>query len=166
MFNYDLTLRKLDKKDIKKLFLLKTEAFDNHHRTAFINDSDQEVWFNSLDKDVFSPKNLMLIGSEGKLDVGIISLSNINYINRTCDVGIDVYKKYRSKGYGTRLLSSAIRLAKEFLNLRKLNCEILSYNIASIRIAEKNGFVQEGIRKEQIYKSGIYHDSLVYGLFI
>jgi RimJ/RimL family protein N-acetyltransferase len=166
MFQYDLTLRKLNKNDIKKLFLLKTEAFDNHHRVAIINDTDQEEWFNSLNKDVYHPKNLILIGMQKKLDIGVVFLTNINYINKTSDIGIDIYKKYRGKGYGTKLMSSGIQFCKKILNLRKLNCEVLQHNVASMRMCEKNGFVQEGIRKEQIHKRGLYIDSIMYGLII
>ena len=166
MFNYDLILRKAGKQDLRKLFCLKVEAVANHHRTVIINQTDQEKWFESLDKDIYCPKNLFLIGMDKKIDVGIFAMSNINYINRNSDIGCDIFCKYRSKGYGTRLLSSGIRFAKEVLNLKKLCCEILDHNIASKKMVEKNGFVQEGLKKQQVYKNGVYVDSAVYGLIM
>ncbi len=166
MFHYDLTLRKIGKQDLRKLFNLKIEAVANHHRTVIINEIDQERWFDSIDKDVYCPKNVFLIGSDKKIDIGIFGLSNINYINRNGDVSCDVFLKHRNKGYGTKLLASGIKFAKEILNLNKLSLEILDYNIASKKISEKNGFVQEGLRKQQVYKNGNYVDSVVYGLIL
>ncbi len=169
MFHYDLNLRKACEDDLGCLFDLKNEAHEMHHRVALINEFDQENWFKSLDKDVYLPKNLILIGmnpNSNNENIGAIFLTNINYINRTSDIGIDVYKQHRNKKFGTRLMHSGIDFCRDVLNLRKLSCEILEYNLASQKMCEKNGFICEGVKKEEVYKSGKYIDSLIYGLLI
>lgn len=164
MFYYDLTLRKANENDLKDMLELKLEAHSNHHRIALINETDQIKWFNSLDQEVYQPKNLVLIGVDSNINVGVFFISNINYINGTGDVGIDIYEKHRKKGLGTKLMKSGINFCRQILNLRKLNAEILEHNVASIKVCEKSGFVYEGTKIKQIYKQGKYIDSLLYGL--
>lgn len=166
MFYYDLTLRKAHKNDLKNMLELKLEVHSNHHRVALLNETDQIKWFDSLDQDVYQPKNLVLIGIDLDIDVGVFFISNINYINGTCDVGYDIYKQHREKGFGTRLVKSGIDFCKNILNLRKLNLEILEHNMASIKVCLKNNFVYEGTKIKQIYKQGKYIDSLLYGLLL
>jgi ribosomal-protein-alanine N-acetyltransferase len=166
MFNFNLELRKAHRNDLKNLMLAKQESNDMHHSLSIINEQDQIKWFESLDQNVNQPRNLVLIGMDKDNDIGSFRLSNINYIDRTADIACDIYKQYRGNGYGTRLIASGISFSKQILNLRKLSCEILENNIASRKMCEKNGFVQEGIRKEQIHKRGLYIDSIMYGLII
>lgn len=166
MFQYELILRKVAKDDIKKLFDLKIETVNNHHRTVIINESDQERWFESIDRNTQFPASVFLIGSDGREDVGVIAISDINYISRNGNVSCDIFPRFRGKGYGTKLIQSGIRFAKEVLNMHKLCCEILDYNVASKKMVEKNGFVQEGLKKQQVFKNGSYVDSVVYGLII
>lgn len=166
MFYYDLILRKVEIKDLKKLFDLKVETMNNHHSTVILNETDQQRWFDSIDKNVQFPLNIYFIGMDESDDVGIFGLSKINYVNRNANVSCDVFPEFRAKGYGTKILSSGIKFAKEVMNLNKLCCEILDHNIASKRMVEKNGFVQEGLRKQQVYKNGKYIDSAIYGLII
>ena len=63
MFNYDLVLRKADKSDLKEMYDLKQEVSKFHHRVAILNDEDQLRWFDGIDKDVYYPNNLVLIGT-------------------------------------------------------------------------------------------------------
>ena len=108
MFNYDLTLRKVERNDLKKLFSLKCDAMFNHHRTVILNTADQERWFDAIDQNVHFPSCVYLMGMHMDIDVGVFALSNINYINRTGDVSCDIFPQFRSQGFGTKILSSGI----------------------------------------------------------
>lgn len=168
MFNYDLVLRKADKSDLKEMYDLKQEVSKFHHRVAILNDEDQLRWFDGIDKDVYYPNNLVLIGIDPEMDenVGVLFLTNINYVNRTADVGCDIYKNYRSKGFGNRLMKSGVKFCREILNLRKLSCEVLDFNVASQKMCERCGFVREGVRIQHVYKENKYVDSVIYGCFL
>ena len=166
MFRYELDLRKIEKSDLGLLMNLKMQYLEFHHRNAIINAADQEAWFDSLDMNVHQPKNIFMIGSHENQDVGFLGLTNINYIDRTAFVNCDILPEVRSKGMGTKLISSGLQFAREILNLRKICCEILATNQASIRMIQKNNFVHEGTRLQQVYKKGGYVDSLMFGLII
>lgn len=78
MFKHNgLTFRKLRREDLKLLQSLKEESWFATHTVAFVNDEDQNRWFDSLDKNVGNPRNLMLIAENDQGDaVGIYKISS------------------------------------------------------------------------------------------
>jgi RimJ/RimL family protein N-acetyltransferase len=71
--------------------------------------------------------------------VGAIAL--YNFEDRQCECGrIVIAPESQGLGYGSRALRLVMKYAKT-LGLRKLHCEILSTNTASVRLFEHNGFV-------------------------
>jgi RimJ/RimL family protein N-acetyltransferase len=78
------------------------------------------------------------------------------------EIGISIHPNYWNKGFGTRLLKTAVRKAKEEGFLR-LEIETLASNKAMIRIAEKAGFKIEGVMKMRINKDGKYEDEVLMG---
>ncbi len=50
-----------------------------------------------------------------------------------------------SKGVGGRMEYLALEHAFSILNLNKLNCEVLSFNLAVIKLHQKFGFSEEGV---------------------
>ncbi len=73
--------------------------------------------------------------------VGAIALYNFEDEDRGCECGrIVIEPESQRLGYGSRALRLVMKYAKT-LGLRKLHCEILSTNTASLRIFERNGFV-------------------------
>lgn len=169
MFLYDLFLKKADKNDLKILFDLKNEVQFFHHRVAFLNETDQLNWFENIDKDVYQPKNLILIGANPDCtneNLGVLFFTNINYIHGTADLGCDIFPNFRNKGFGTRLMSSGLQFCKDILRLRKINAEVLEFNLPSQKMLIKNGFVQEGVKKEQVFKNGNFVDSIIWAKFL
>ena len=56
------------------------------------------------------------------------------------------------------------RYAFDTLDLAKLESEVFSYNIASARHLEKNGYVREGVRRQAYFREGRRIDAVMYGL--
>jgi RimJ/RimL family protein N-acetyltransferase len=160
--------RKLERQDLGKLLELKLESFETTHHVTIATIEDQERWFDSLDKHVHSPLNLHLIAclKDDPYDkkIGIIKISNIDWVSRTADIAWDVFKEYRGKGLGKKMIKSGTDYCFCVLNLRRLTAEVLSNNPASAKCAEHAGFTKEGTKKELTYKSDQYLDSHVYGI--
>ncbi len=172
MFTFnEITLRKIEKDDIALLFRLKQESWEFTHHVSILNKEDQEKWFDSLDSHPHSPRELILIatisvGHHGQYlptKIGVIKLSSIDWVNRTTEIGWDLFKEYRGKGHGKSLVKSAVNFCFSVLNLHRLNCEILEDNLASQACAKHSGFVQEGIKREAVFHAQ-YKDSYVFGL--
>lgn len=58
-------------------------------------------------------------------------------------VGYVVVPEFRGRGYATRILDMAVRLAREPLGLSRVLVTVADDNAASIRVIEKNGGVFE-----------------------
>jgi RimJ/RimL family protein N-acetyltransferase len=96
--------------------------------------------------------------------VGIFKVFGIDYQNRTADTGWDIFEDHRGKGFGKKLVAAGAAFCFNILNLHRLNAEILSTNVASLRCAEAAGYVLEGTRRQAVHKEGKYVDSHILGI--
>lgn len=170
MFKFgNVTLIKLDKSYLSNLLALKSESWETTHQITVANMDDQIRWFESLDKNVHTPKNLILIAC-GPVDelasvaFGVYKITDIDWASRTANVAWDIFKHHRGKGLGKPLVSTGAAFCFQVFNLHRLNCEILETNIASQKCADAAGFKKEGVKRESVLKKGFYLDSWLYGV--
>lgn len=91
--------------------------------------------------------------------IGVISLDNIDFLNRKADIAIIIgEKKFLGKGLGTKAVTLLLGHAFGKLSLHKVGLGVLSKHTTAIRSYEKAGFVIEGILKDEILLDGQYHD--------
>lgn len=165
MYTYDdVSLLKLDQGNLAALWKLKQESWLNTHQITINTMEEQEAWFDSLDHDAHAPRNLVLVADGPVANFGIFKIFNVDYVNRSADVGWDIFEDYRGQGLGKKLVAAGSSFAIRMLNLHRLNAEILTINIASQHCAEAAGYLAEGRRREAVHKMGEYVDSVIYGL--
>jgi len=167
MFQHgDIILRKLQRDDLPTLLELKSESWETTHHVTIANLEDQERWFDSLDKNVHTPRNLMLIACCPKIvkPFGVYKISDIDWVSRNCFAAWDVFKEFRGMKLGKPLVAAGTAFCFEVLNLWRVGCEILETNIASQKCAESAGFRLEGTKRESVVKLGKYINSGVYGV--
>ena len=162
----DLYFRKLSQKELSDLLLLKQYDWEGTHHVSILNQDDQDRWFKSIDDHPHSPRSMILVASQwpNHDDVGIYKIFNIDWVNRSAEVGWDVYSHQRGKGFGKKVVAGGSLFCLDVLNLHRLNCEILDTNGASKRCACYTGFVFEGVKREAIHRFGSPIDSYMYGL--
>ncbi|MDD2703138.1 MAG: GNAT family protein [Candidatus Omnitrophica bacterium] len=120
---------------------------------------NQKIWFESLIKD---KRNIRFIVETKKRErLGLTGLWNIDWHNRSSLTAIKllVTKKTAGKGYGRDAIM--VMNAFSFFNvgLHKLWCEILDYNIPSLKAyTERSGWKIEGKLRKHIFKNGSYHN--------
>lgn len=170
-----IVFQKLQREDLAKLLELKQESFLTTHNVTIATMEDQERWFDSLDNHVHTPRSLCLIGVRNSVKVGLIKITNIDWISRTADLAWDIFKESRGNGYGKRIVKAGVDYSFQILNLRRLTAEVLSNNPASAKCAESAGFIIEGVKQQMTYKiiesenpfdppPAEYLDSHVYGI--
>jgi [ribosomal protein S5]-alanine N-acetyltransferase len=94
--------------------------------------------------------------------VGVISLQNIDNVNKSGQIGYWIAKKYWNMGIATESINLVINYAFHVLRLHKVYANVLATNRASIRVLEKNGLKREGILRDSIYKDDKFFDVVLY----
>src|SRR5712664_2105853 len=81
------------------------------------------------------------------------------------DLGLCIGEKDKwGKGYGTEVTQLLLREAFEQLNLHKVGWWTFAENKASIALAKKFGFKEEGRLRDQNFFNNQFHDSVILGL--
>jgi RimJ/RimL family protein N-acetyltransferase len=172
LFKHDngILFRKIDAADQGDLIDLKNESWFGTHRVSLVSDASQRRWLLDLiAEDIHVPKNLVLVGSIdlpeiSGASVGIFKILNIDWQSRLAAVGWDVYKSYRGRGLGKKLVKAGVDFCFGVLNLHRLNAEILDKNVASYKCALAAGFKKEGFQAKAIRRNGEWLDNLLYGI--
>jgi RimJ/RimL family protein N-acetyltransferase len=97
--------------------------------------------------------------------VGLLSLQNISWRNRSCS--IDLYlgnKKYRTGLTAAMAWYRAIEYCFDELNLHRVSAYIYSFNTASWRIMERSGAARELTMRDHVARDGKFYDMYCYGL--
>jgi len=161
-----IAFQKMGEIDLKSLKCLKDESWLHTHRTAILNQWEQQVWFESITK---SHSDLILMAHKLEKEkftspIGVFKIDRVDWISRSGHVGWDIFQHARGKGLGKLLVQAGIDFVFEVLNLRRIDCEILSNNFASKKCAEGAGFILEGRRRCAIVKCRELLDSEIYGV--
>ena len=67
-------------------------------------------------------------------------------------------------GTGRHVCSMALDFVFKELKIHKVAGQVLDYNVASIRLHQRLGFIQEGTLREHIQINKNYHDLLCFGV--
>ena len=160
----NVKLCKLERFDIPSLIDLKNESWFGTHKISILNRQDQDRWFEKI-----SDSHNDLVLTAYHVDdicrrIGIFKIFNIDWMNRSCEIGQDIFKDYRGQGFGYKIVEAGIDFCFEILNMNRLNAEVLENNLASKKTLLNGGFVMEGTKRKAVHKCGQYLDSLVLGV--
>lgn len=97
--------------------------------------------------------------------IGMILIKAIDWRIPKCELAYYLDENYHGKGITTKMIQTTIQYCFNELKMLKIFLRIAPQNIASRRIAEKNGFMKEGVlRKEFKIETGEIIDIEYYGL--
>lgn len=96
--------------------------------------------------------------------IGIIGLNNVVW-GAFCSafLGYKLDKDYLNRGYMSSAVELLTKYAFEKLGLHRIEANVMPKNKASLRVLEKNGFVNEGISKYYLNINGIWEDHYSHG---
>lgn len=98
--------------------------------------------------------------------VGYTMLHEINWINKTAELGIVVFEGLENQGIGTQVYDLILEKAKLKFALRKLYAKVIESNIPSRNFFSNRGFKQEGILKKYVFVDSNYQDLYILALEI
>ncbi len=126
----------------------------------------QEKWMDSLIDTTGSNKRFLICDFEDKA-IGMIGLYDINWIHRTCEIGVYLgNKEGTGKGYGKEACQLIEGFAKEYLNLRKIKLSVVSDNQGAVKMWRSLGYEVIGEYLEERYIKGKYRNVLIMEKFI
>lgn len=79
------------------------------------------------------------------------------------EIGYQIFdEKNRNKGYATEAVNVFVNHLFESKQLNRIEIRIAVGNLASEKIAQKNGFTHEGISRQAAFSKGMHHDMHIY----
>lgn len=112
-----------------------------------------------------SSKSYIMLEKKHETPIGITSLINIDYKNRSAECIIDIGEKaYWGKGYGAETLKLLLDYAFAEMNLHRISLKVFSFNEKAIRLYKKTGFQHEGRSRQSLFRDGKWHDTIHMGI--
>lgn len=123
-----------------------------------ITETNEREWFENLGKGSFPTQLAWAVCDHLSSIVGLVQLSNINWIHRTVDFGIWISPDQQAKGHASRATRLVCDHASTSLNLRQIRLEVLATHASARAVYAKCGFVVEGQRCNAVFLDGRYCD--------
>ena len=104
-----------------------------------------------------------LVAQVGAEVVGNISLTLERNPRRrhAARLGMYVAPAFWNQGVGSRLIAAALDIADNWLNLQRVELEVMTDNEAAVHLYQKFGFEIEGCRQFAVYGGGRWADEYV-----
>ncbi|MFD0701802.1 GNAT family N-acetyltransferase [Myroides pelagicus] len=97
--------------------------------------------------------------------IGLVYLTNINYINRTGIMGYMIGESNaRGKGYAKEAVLQLLHYVFQQLGINRVSANVLATNQRSLSAMKKIGFIQEGILREAIFRNGHFIDLISFSI--
>lgn len=126
----------------------------------------QENWMDSMIDTLGSSKRF-IICENNTTPLGMIGLYNINWIHRTCELGVYIgNKESKGKGHGKESCELIENFAKEYLNVRKVKLNVVLDNEAAILFWERLGYKKVGELEEERFIKGEYKNLIIMEKFL
>jgi RimJ/RimL family protein N-acetyltransferase len=103
-----------------------------------------------------------IVDAESGAFLGMVALVQIDRAGRQAEAGYVVAPQARGRGIAVRALLLLTEWALGELELERVELRISPDNVASVRVAERCGFVREGVLRSLHFKQGLRADIAVY----
>ena len=111
-----------------------------------------------------SPEQDLVIAAEGRL-IGVCGIQLGEGVSAfTGSVGYWLGEKHWGRGIASAAFAAFLEYVWETFPVQRLQAEVFSWNPASAKVLEKNGFTREGTRRKAIHKDGELIDEWFYSL--
>lgn len=127
----------------------------------FVSEAIEKKW---IEDTLFNSNELRLAIclKNSKEYIGNIYATNINMVNRSCNIQIFIgAKQHWHKGYAKEAYMLLMEYLFNEMNMHRIFAHVLEENEASLKLHQAVGFQQEGLLRETIYKHGRYHNQII-----
>lgn len=163
----NLVLKEFSKEDIPNI----REWVNDYEVTKFLSDiflyphtlTETESFVNYVLEGKDNSHKEFIIAKKDSLDyVGQVNLFNIDWKNRSAEMGIVIGKKDSlGKGIGREAIELLQYFVFNKLNFNRLELKVLDFNERAINCYKKCGFVEDGRLRKRFYVDGKYTDYVI-----
>ncbi len=160
-------LRELERKDLTAINLWRNDEEIIANLGApfrYINKEVDEEWFENYMRSRANTVRCAIVSEGNDEIIGLVSLTDINYINRSASLHIMIGCQCQGKGAGSFAVKTICNHAFNNYGLHRIELEVLSDNKRALHVYEKCGFVQEGIKRDAVFKNGQFKDMILLSL--
>jgi RimJ/RimL family protein N-acetyltransferase len=158
----DIGFRAVEKADIE---MIRHEHNDESvllmlRDPRIITELQQIQWWESISKNKNNTVYCIFHETPDKV-IGVWKLQDLDDTNRCTEMGMDIFKKYRGKGFGLKSFSMIFRYLFESINIHTIYAKVGAYNETSLIAAQKAGYRITGKIPESLYRQGKYWDNIL-----
>ncbi len=117
---------------------------------------DAEAFLSGRVVDFADP--VLAIEIDGRACGGIGARSGAGERAVGAEFGYWLGRRHWGQGRMTRIVFAFAPWVMESLSLERLQATVLDFNLASARVLQKNGFLEEGVLRRAVRKDGVVHD--------
>lgn len=96
--------------------------------------------------------------------IGSCGFLNYTKEHARAEVGAELAKEYWRTGIVSEAFQAILAFGYKEMELMRIQALIEPENMASIKLAEKNGFIREGLLRKYEYTNGKFDDLLIYSI--
>ncbi len=96
--------------------------------------------------------------------VGMVGFNYWDQQDHRASIGFDLRQDHWRRGIMSEAVHEVLRFGFEDMRINRIEADASLYNVGSITLLRKVGFLQEGIQREQYYEDGNYHDLALFAL--
>lgn len=108
-------------------------------------------------------------GIESLADARLVGMLSTDGVDKNAGVfsyGITIGADFHRRGYASEAIILLLRYMFGERRFQKCDVEMYAYNLASVKLHEKLGFVEEGRRRRAQFFAGEYHDVVLMGMTV
>lgn len=162
-----LVLRELRPSDAERVFAMRSDPLVMHYVNRPLAQSmeDAHALIDRISASVAAGDAVQWAITERGDDtfVGLIGFWRLVKEHYYGELGYTLARDHWGKGYISEAIGAVLDFGFNTAGLHRVEAITRPQNTASVRVLEKNGFVQEGHIKEGIFWNGAFHDSLHFG---
>ena len=114
----------------------------------------QEKWMDSIIDTTGNNKRFLICNNMHE-PIGMVGLYSVNWIHRTCEIGLYIgNKEAKGKGYGKESCLLIEKFAKDYLNLRKIKLNVVLNNEAATQLWKSLAYKEVGKLKDERFIKG------------
>jgi UDP-4-amino-4,6-dideoxy-N-acetyl-beta-L-altrosamine N-acetyltransferase len=134
----------------------------NMYTDSVISPGDHKKWFDNIACD--NSCIYRIFESQGR-PIGLVNAVQIDPHNSKCSWAFYLGEVDVPSGSGAIMEFLFLEFLFEELNIRKVCCEVFSFNGSTIKLHKKFGFQQEGLFVQHVLKNSEYEDVVSLALF-